>query len=56
MIVGNKDEAADYVDAEWVKSQLKTLVFYQEYPLGHSSFFVAKDFTFFTKDVMNILE
>ncbi|CDW78774.1 ab-hydrolase associated lipase region family protein [Stylonychia lemnae] len=56
MFVGNQDEAADAVDNEWAKTQLKTLAFYQEYALGHSSFFVAKDFSFFTTDVMNVLE
>ncbi len=48
MFVGSKDELADAKDNEWAKTQLtKSLVFYQEYPLGHLTFMVAKDMSYF---------
>jgi hypothetical protein len=54
MFVGAKDELADAIDNEWAKTQLKTLTYYQEYPLGHLTFMVGKDMSYFN-DVLKII-
>ena len=56
MFVGTKDELADEIDNRWAKTQLdKTLVFYKEYELGHLTFMVAKDMSYFN-DVLDVLK
>eukprot|EP00347_Sterkiella_histriomuscorum_P002909 403366326 len=55
LFVGQYDELADKTDAQWLKTQLKTLTHYKEYELGHLAFFVAKDMSYFTQDAMNLL-
>lgn len=55
MFVGTKDELATVQDNEWAKTQLSTVVHYKEYLIGHMGFFVAKDMSYFTEDVMGIL-
>jgi lysosomal acid lipase/cholesteryl ester hydrolase len=56
MFVGAMDELADAIDNEWAYSQMsKAVVFYHEYNLGHLSFMVAKDMSFFTVDAMAII-
>jgi hypothetical protein len=53
---GDTDKMADPKDVKWTAEQLNhTLVFNQEYHLGHLSFAIAKDMSFFTKDVMNLV-
>ncbi|CDW83495.1 ab-hydrolase associated lipase region family protein [Stylonychia lemnae] len=56
MFVGTKDELANTIDNRWAKDQIKSIVHYKEYNLGHLSFFFAKDYSFFTEDVMGIIE
>lgn len=55
MFVGTADELATVDDNRWAKPQLKTLVHYKEYPLGHLSFMVAKDMSYFN-DVMTLVK
>lgn len=57
MFVGQKDELADTADNQWAHEKMgdKAVKFYKEYNLGHLSFLVANDMSFFTTDVMNIL-
>ena len=56
LVGGKYDKLADVQDVEWLKEQLgDTAVFYQTYELGHESFAIAKDMTWFTKDVMAVL-
>ena len=55
MFVGTSDELATLDDNRWAKTQLtKVLTHYQEYPLGHISFMVAKDMSYFN-DVMSLI-
>jgi hypothetical protein len=55
MFVGTSDQLATVDDNQWAKTQLtKVLKFYKEYPLGHLSFMIAKDMSYF-KDVFNML-
>lgn len=58
MFVGEGDELADTIDNEWAFSQMyKTVKFYKEYPtLGHLSFFVANDMSFFLVDAISVLQ
>jgi hypothetical protein len=56
MFVGQADELADAIDNEWAYSQMsKAVFFYHEYNLGHLSFMVAKDMSYFTVDAMAII-
>jgi hypothetical protein len=55
MFVGSSDQLATVLDNQWAKTQLtKVLKFYKEYALGHLSFMIAKDMSYF-KDVFNML-
>jgi len=56
LFVGNSDQLATVDDNRWAKTQLKTLKFYKEYNLGHLSFMIGKDMTYFSADVMNMLK
>lgn len=53
---GEKDLLADPKDVDWTHSQLResTRIFYHQYYLGHLSFGIAKDMSFFTVDAMAI--
>jgi hypothetical protein len=56
MLGGEKDLLADPKDVEWTYQQLKnTTMFYHQYYLGHMSFAIAKDMSWFDVDVMAIL-
>lgn len=56
MFVGQADELADTTDNEWAHSQMeRAVVYYHEYNLGHLSFLVGKDMSFFTVDAMYLL-
>lgn len=47
---------ADPKDVAWTSQQLnKTIIFNHEYYLGHMSFAIAKDMSWFGVDVMAIL-
>jgi hypothetical protein len=56
MFVGTSDQLATIDDNRWAKTQLSSLVFYKEYALGHLSFMIAQDMSYFTTDVMNLLQ
>ena len=56
LVVGTYDKLADPTDAAWLNEQIKdSVVFYEEYPLGHVSFVLAKDMSWFTNDVVNLM-
>ena len=56
MFAGEKDLVADPRDVEWTYQQLKNhTVFYHQYYLGHMSFAIAKDMSWFDVDAMAIL-
>jgi lysosomal acid lipase/cholesteryl ester hydrolase len=55
MFVGLDDDLGDKTDASWARDEIKKggdaidKGFYGEYELGHASFMVAKDFSYFNK-------
>lgn len=54
---GSQDSLADQKDVAWTKEQLKhTTVFAQEYYMGHASFSIAKEMSWFTVDLMSVLK
>lgn len=55
MFVGTGDQLATVEDNRWAKTQMSTVQFYKEYELGHMSFMIAKDMSYFSTDVMNLL-
>jgi len=53
---GSEDNIAVPVDTVWTTDQFKDqIIFQKEYNLGHLSFLIAKDMSYFTKDVMAVL-
>ena len=53
---GSLDNLANPVDVAWLKDQISEhVVFAQEYKLDHFSFVVAKDMSYFTEDVVNVI-
>lgn len=56
MFVGKSDELADPVDNEVAKREIPSLVFYEEYRLGHLAFMIARDMSWFTEDAMSLLD
>ena len=53
---GSQDLLADPKDVAWTHKQLeKATVFSHEYYLGHNSFAIAKDMSFFTVDAVTLL-
>lgn len=57
LVSGQYDKLADPEDVAWLATQLSedTLVFNQQYPLGHLSFGIAKDMSWFSDDVMSLI-
>ena len=57
LFVGTYDKLATVADNEWLVQNLPAdyLVWNQTYPLGHLSFSLAQDMSFFTEDVMALL-
>ena len=56
-MAGTQDNLATVEDTRWAFEKLKqSIVHYEEYDLGHLSFFIAKDMSYFSKDVVGILE
>ena len=50
------DEIVNTTDLRLAASKMKeSVVYYQEYPLGHGSFQMAKNMSFFTHDVMEYI-
>ena len=54
MFVGTSDHLADPKDNQWLKTQVKNLVHYKEYDMGHMTFLLAKDMSYFdtVKDIL----
>ena len=54
---GSKDVLADPKDVAWTVSQFpkSSVIFHHEYYLGHMSFGIAKDMSFFSVDLLSIL-
>lgn len=53
---GSADGIATPVDTVWTTDQFKDkIVFQKEYNLSHFSFVTAQDMSYFTKDVMAVL-
>eukprot|EP00347_Sterkiella_histriomuscorum_P012496 403368358 len=58
LLGGTLDELGSPTDVEWTYETLKpngNVVFYGQYKLGHLSFAIAKDMTFFTVDTMQLI-
>ena len=57
LFVGTLDKLATVADNQWLESQLSegVLVYSQTYELDHWSFSMARDMSFFTDDVMNLV-
>ena len=55
MFVGTSDQLATVEDNRWAQTQISTIEFYKEYTLGHMSFMIANDMSYFN-DVMNMLK
>lgn len=56
MFAGTEDLIAERSDVAWTHKQLKNqTIFFHEYYLGHMSFAIAKDKSWFTVDVMSVV-
>jgi len=57
MFVGEEDDLADVTDARWLRNQTDSeVVHYEEMPkMGHISFLIAKDMTYFSDRVISLL-
>ncbi|CDW73802.1 ab-hydrolase associated lipase region family protein [Stylonychia lemnae] len=57
MFVGSLDLLSSQQDGEKTLEKMKNdVVFYQVYKLGHLGFMIAKDMSYFTRDVLSVLE
>jgi hypothetical protein len=57
LFAGLGDELASPTDVDWLNEQIKdTVVFYHKYNLGHMSFAIAKDMSFFQIDAIGLLK
>ena len=57
LFIGTQDKLATVADNQWLETQLSEgiLVWNQTYELDHLSFSMARDMSFFTNDVMNLV-
>ena len=55
IFAGRQDVLADTTDARWTAGQVKSTVRYQEIDAGHLTFLVGKDMSYFTNDVMSLM-
>ena len=58
LLGGLLDEMGTPTDVQWTYDTLKpngNVVFYKQYQLGHMSFIIAKDMSFFSVDTVNLL-
>ena len=54
---GTSDELADPTDVDWLAKELKEhVIFYKQYNMGHMTFAIGKDMSFFNVDALNILK
>ena len=57
IFTGKYDILADLTDARWTRDQLKeNVVQYEEIEAGHLTFLVGKDMSYFSHDVMELLQ
>ncbi|TNV78929.1 hypothetical protein FGO68_gene5820 [Halteria grandinella] len=58
MFVGLEDELGDPEDCRWLHNKIsKTVTYYKEYPfLGHMTFAIGKDMSFFQVDAINLIK
>lgn len=57
MFEGKADKLADPIDAKWTADTIgKSIVHYQEIEGGHLTFMIAKDMSYWSNDVMSILQ
>ena len=57
LVSGTFDLVADPADVAWLAEQVaEQVVFNQEYPLGHMSFTLAKDMSWFDGPVLNLID
>lgn len=57
--MGKTDELGTVVDNQWLKAILEpnhSLGAYYEYESGHISFYLGKDMSYFTKDVLPFIK
>jgi len=53
---GSLDVLGHPTDVDWLNQKLgETVVFYKTYYLGHMSFAIAKEMTWFAEDAVNLL-
>jgi hypothetical protein len=53
LFTGSLDDLADTKDTAWLKEQVKeTLIFDHQYRMGHVSFLIGKDMSWFELDAM----
>ena len=53
---GSLDKVCSPADAKWVSNRLQnTTVFNGEYRLGHETFMIAKDMSYFDVDLINVI-
>jgi pimeloyl-ACP methyl ester carboxylesterase len=56
LIQGDTDRLADPTDVEWLNSQISShVVFRKMYSLGHLSFTLAQDMSWFSEDVVDLM-
>lgn len=56
ILSGLQDQVANTKDVQWTYDQLKNnVVFFRTYNMGHDSFAIAKDMSWFTVDTMAVL-
>eukprot|EP00352_Strombidinopsis_acuminata_P002349 CAMPEP_0176379592 /NCGR_PEP_ID=MMETSP0126-20121128/30467_1 /TAXON_ID=141414 ORGANISM="Strombidinopsis acuminatum, Strain SPMC142" /NCGR_SAMPLE_ID=MMETSP0126 /ASSEMBLY_ACC=CAM_ASM_000229 /LENGTH=213 /DNA_ID=CAMNT_0017742433 /DNA_START=549 /DNA_END=1190 /DNA_ORIENTATION=- len=53
LVAGSEDELGDPTDVQWLYDRIKdTVVFFETYKLGHMSFAISYDMTWFSIDVV----
>ena len=53
---GNSDLLVSVTDVDWLYNELgEAPIWYKQYPLGHMSFAIAKDMSWFKIDVLNLI-
>ena len=57
MFTGSYDPVSDLTDSRWTRDMMhKNIVKYEEVEASHLTFMVGKDMTYWTHDVMNLLQ
>ena len=57
IFAGTDDVLADATDAQWIRDTIgSNVVHYEEIAAGHLTFLVGKDMSYFTNNVMSLLQ